>query len=98
VSDRRKTHRRKRGSFLRLLVWGLTAWALVSELRKPSGERQWHGHVAGFVPYDFRIPTFARVRSAVWEPEDEQLVKPNPFGVGWTLNLGRVVHLVRGGS
>jgi hypothetical protein len=50
---------------------------------------------AGFVPYDFRPPTVARVRSRVWNPDDPHLVQPHAFGVGWTLNVGRLVSLLR---
>jgi hypothetical protein len=76
------------------LVWvGLVVAAVVKELRTPSEERTWHGVVAGFVPYDFRVPTVARLRERVWAPE--HLLNPQPFGVGWTLNAGRAVSLVR---
>jgi len=67
----------------------------VKELRTPSEDRHWHGVVAGFVPYDFRAPTFARFKDRVWAPDSESLVNPQPFGVGWTVNVGRVVALVR---
>jgi hypothetical protein len=78
------------------LVWvGLVVAAVVKELRTPSEERTWHGVVAGFVPYDFRVPTVARLRERVWAPEDEHLLNPHPFGVGWTLNAGRAVSLVQ---
>jgi hypothetical protein len=66
----------------------------VKELRTPSEDRTWHGVVAGFVPYS-RVPTVARLRERVWAPEDEHLLNPQPFGVIWTLNAGRVVSLVR---
>jgi hypothetical protein len=65
------------------LVWvGLVAAAVVKELRTPSEERTRHGVVAGFVPYDFRVPTVARLRERVWAPEDEHLLNPHPFGSG----------------
>jgi len=83
---------------LRLVRVGLVAAAVVKELRTSSEERTWHGVVAGFVPYDFRVPTVARLRERVWAPEDEHLLSPQPFGVGWTLNAGRAVSVVRHGS
>jgi hypothetical protein len=92
------TMTRKRGGLgrlLRLAGWGLAAAALAQELRKPPRRRTWQGTVGGFVPYDFRFPTLERVRSAVWNPDDPSLLKPQPFGVGWTLNAGRVIELVR---
>src|SRR3954469_15383939 len=78
------------------LVWGgVVVGAVGEEVRSPSEERTWHGVVAGFVPYDFRVPTVARLRERVWAPEDEHLLNPHPFGVGWTLNAGRAVSLVQ---
>lgn len=70
--------------------------ALVKELRLPRGERTWHGSVAGLVPYDFRVPTAQRVRERVWAPDADRVFSPTVFGVGWTVNVGRVVALVRG--
>jgi hypothetical protein len=81
---------------IRLVGLGLTVWALVQELRKPKGERTWNGVVAGVVPYDFRVPTLARTRSRLWAPEDPRLITPQVFGVGWSLNAGRLVALLRG--
>jgi hypothetical protein len=69
--------------------------AVVKELRLPADQRTWHGKVADLVPYDFRFPTLARVRERMWAPESSQLVTPRAFGVGWTLNVGRVVAMVR---
>jgi uncharacterized protein DUF5808 len=70
--------------------------AVVKELRTPADQRTGHGTVAGFVPYDFRAPTPERVRDAVWAPDDPRILKPHAFGVGWTINLGRVVAVLRG--
>ena len=86
---------RRRG-LLRVLSLGLLAAALAQELRKPSDEREWHGRVAGVVPYDFRPPTPARVRARVWAPDDPRLLQPQVFGVGWSINVGRLVALLRG--
>ena len=71
------------------------AAALVTELRKPAAERTWHGTAAGLVPYDFRPPTPRRVRARLWDPEG-RLFTPHLFGVGWTLNLGRVFRWAAG--
>lgn len=79
---------------IRLITLALAAASVVKELRTPADQRTWHGTVAGFVPYDFRFPTLSRIRAAVWNPEG-RLISARAFGVGWTLNAGRVVHLVR---
>lgn len=64
--------------------------AVVRELRLPRIHRTWHGTLLGFVPYDFRRPTVARARHALWSPDDPHLLMPRVFGIGWTLNLGRL--------
>ena len=70
--------------------------AVAQELRKPKEARQWHGKVAWFVPYDFRIPTLGRIKSTLWAPENPSIIVPNVFGVGWTLNVGRLAYHLRG--
>ncbi|HEY4453688.1 MAG TPA: DUF5808 domain-containing protein [Pseudonocardiaceae bacterium] len=75
------------------VVAGLTAAAVITELRKPPEEREWHGKIANFVPYDLRPPTLAKVRDRVWDPENPNLIVPHAFGIGWTINLGRVYKL-----
>jgi hypothetical protein len=80
---------------LRLVGIGLLVAAVVKELRTPPAERTWHGVVIGFVPYDLRVPTYTRVRERMWTPDDPHLFAPQPFGVGWTVNVGRLVTLAR---
>jgi Family of unknown function (DUF5808) len=65
--------------------------ALISELRKPAGTRTWEGSIAGKIPYDLRRPTRARIRQRLWNPADRRLLVPTVFGVGWTINLGRLL-------
>ena len=79
---------------IRLITLALGVAAVVKELRKPAEERTWNG-VLGFVPYDFRVPTLARVKERMWDPEGAHLISPRVFVVGWTLNVGRLVELVR---
>ena len=79
---------------IRLVTVGLAVAAVVKELRTPAEKRQWHGSL-GFVPYDLRMPTVARVKERMWNPDDDRVISPRVFGVGWTVNLGRVVELVR---
>jgi hypothetical protein len=73
------------------LAVGLVAAAVRTELRKPAGKRTWHGTTLGFVPYDFRPPTFARARSRWWNPSDPRLLTPRTFGVGWDVNVARLL-------
>src|SRR6267143_3924379 len=71
----------------RTAVWVAFLGGLYHELKKPDAERTWHGKVAGVVPYDFRLPTFERLRAAYWNPESEQIFSERVFGVGWAGNL-----------
>jgi hypothetical protein len=81
-----------------VLLFVLLGAAVITELRKPPEERTWHGRLAGFVPYELRPPTMDRVRETYWAPEDAHLLKPPVWGVGWQLNVGRVVAMLRGGG
>lgn len=74
-----------------LLVAALVIAAVVQELRKPAGQRDWHGAVAGFVPYDFRPPTLGRFRQAWWNPQDQRVLTAIAFGVGWSINWARLL-------
>jgi uncharacterized protein DUF5808 len=97
MGSRRTTSGGRHGiqQVLRLVGVGLLVAAVVKELRTPAGERTWHGVVLGFVPYDLRVPTYARVRERLWAPDDPHLFAPQPFGVGWTVNVGRLVASAR---
>ena len=73
------TMRNKNSGVQRLAKWvaiGLTVAAVVQELRTPADEREWNGTVAGFVPYDFRMPTQDRVRERLWNPESPRVFSP----------------------
>ena len=67
-----RTIRRLR-RLVRLTVFGLVVAAVASELVKPEAERTWHGKVFGVVPYDFRPPTWQRIREAYWNPNSDRL-------------------------
>lgn len=79
----------------RLAGAGLVAAAVVKEMRTPAERRDWHGDLAGLVPYDLRPPTLDRLCERMWAPDNPSLIVPRVFGVGWTVNVGRVVQLVR---
>lgn len=97
----RKQRSRRRGKpdgvrqLITLVTIALAVAAVVKELRTPADQRTWNGKVAGVVPYDFRMPTVARFKERVWNPEGEHFVGPRVFGVGWTVNMGKVVAAAR---
>lgn len=72
---------------VRFATFGLVVAAVATELAKPADERTWEGRVLGLVPYDFRPPTWQRIRDAYWNPHSERLFSDRVFGVGWAVNL-----------
>ncbi len=88
-----RTLRRLR-RIVRFIAFALVAAAVATELAKPAPERKWHGKVGGVVPYDFRPPTWSRIRDAYWNPESDRLFSDRVFGVGWAVNLYRAKTLM----
>jgi hypothetical protein len=82
---------RRPARLLRIVTVALLGWAIVSELRKPKPDRAWHGTIARVLPYDLRPPTLARVRERWWNPDDDRVFTPHVFGVGWSINLSRLL-------
>jgi hypothetical protein len=80
---------------LKLVGIGLLIAALVDQLRRPRDDRTWEGTVAGFVPYDLRVPTLERAKSRWWNPDEHRLFVPQVFGVGWTMNFARLAQIAR---
>ncbi len=78
----------------RFTAFALVAAAVATELAKPAPERTWHGKVGGVVPYDFRPPTWQRIRDAYWNPQSDHLFSDRVFGVGWAVNLYRARRLM----
>jgi hypothetical protein len=79
---------------IRLAAFGLVVVAVATELAKPEAERTWQGRALGFVPYDFRPPTWKRIRDAYWNPASDSLFSDRVFGVGWAINLHRAKILL----
>lgn len=71
----------------------LLAGAMFNEYGKEPEKRSGHGTVADIVPYDFRLPTGERLRATFWNP-DGPLFASTVFGIGWTVNLGRLARLI----
>jgi hypothetical protein len=69
------------------VAFSLVVAAIATELAKPEDQRTWQGRVLGLVPYDFRPPTWERIRAAYWNPQSESLFSDRVFGVGWAVNL-----------
>ncbi len=61
---------------IQITLVALTAAAIVQELSKPKKERRWHGKVMGFIPYDFRLPTWERFKETYWNPYERHVLTP----------------------
>lgn len=89
------SEQRDTGGPARLVLMVVTVWLVVAAVRQqrrlPPEDRTWHGVVDVAVPYDLRPPTLSRLRHRVWAPEDPRLVVPQVFGVGWTVNVARLL-------
>jgi len=47
------------------------------------------------VPYDWRRPTLARVRSRWWNRNDRRVFTPKSFGWGWDVNFAELTRRLR---
>ncbi len=47
------------------------------------------------IPYDWRKPTAARVKSRWWNADDRRVFTPKAFGAGWDVNLLEVARRLR---
>ncbi len=79
------------------IVWSLVfmvlfGLALREQLRLPPEERTWYGRIAGRIPYDFRLPTAERLRATFWNKDTSQILVPQAFGIGWTINVYPLLH------
>jgi hypothetical protein len=79
---------------VRIAVLGVTLAAIYQEMSKPEQQRTWTGKVMGLIPYDFRPPTWARLREAYWNPSTSELFTPRPLGIGWAINFYRAKELL----
>jgi Family of unknown function (DUF5808) len=43
-------------------------------------------------PYDWRRPTWERVKQRMWNPSDPRLFTPRVYGWGWDLNFARLLR------
>jgi hypothetical protein len=52
-----------------------------------------HGELFGIIPYDFRVPDIRRAKRQMWDPQSTRILTPIMFGVGWSVNLGRLARI-----
>ena len=47
------------------------------------------------IPYDFRFPTWKRIKERCWNPKDKRIFVPKIFGWGWTINFYQLLKKLR---
>jgi hypothetical protein len=47
------------------------------------------------IPYDWRRPTWQRLRARIWNPDNPRLFVPRAFGWGYTINFAALLRRVR---
>ncbi|MBM4448868.1 MAG: hypothetical protein FJ015_06515 [Chloroflexi bacterium] len=80
---------------LQATIITLTLAAVCQELEKPEAERLWCGKIAGFVPYDLRLPTLERLKETYWNPYHSRIIVPEALGVGWAINFYALLERLR---
>jgi len=80
---------------LQVTAFSLALAAVCQEMEKPPEARKWHGKVAGFIPYDFRLPTVERLQESYWNPYQSRVFTPEVFGIGWAINFYAVLEYLR---
>ena len=68
----------------------LAGAAVAKELGKPEQDRTGQGRILG-LPYDFRRPSASRAKKEFWDPDNDSLLTPHSFGIGYGVNLARLV-------
>ncbi len=79
----------------RLLGVAVLIGIIYEEARKGPEDERWRGKSLGFVPYDLRPPSLARIREAYWNPDDSRLFPGKVAGIGWGVNFAALVDRVR---
>ena len=44
------------------------------------------------LPFDWRKPTKAKVKSRAWDPENPKLFVPKAYGWGYSINFARLLR------
>ena len=48
------------------------------------------------IPYDWRRPTWKRIRRTMWNPRSRRILVPKAFGWGWDINFAALWARLRG--
>ena len=48
------------------------------------------------IPYDWRRPTWKRIKRTMWNPRSRRILVPKAFGWGWDINFAALWARLRG--
>ena len=65
--------------------------AIWDQLQRARNERTWYGDIFG-IPYDLRMPTLQRLQETFWNRQEQRVIVPRAFGVGWDINFYPLLH------
>jgi hypothetical protein len=74
-----------------IISTALLTSAMIEQLRRPKETRTWYGNILG-IPYDFRRPTLEKLRKTFWNEKTSQILVPQAFGMGWSINFYPLLH------
>jgi hypothetical protein len=80
---------------VRLILVTVLAGIVYSEVRKVPGETRFQGKALGFVPYDIRPPSLAKIPSTYWNPHEPRIFTGRVSGIGWSINVAALVERIR---
>ena len=91
MAKRKKKQHPLRNVIVMIGIGTLMGLAIREQLQLPPAERTWQGSLFN-IPYDFRWPTIERLRAAFWNRETAQVLVPQAFGMGWTINFYPLIN------
>lgn len=91
MKRRKKRASRPSNIIIVMVALALLGMAIREQLQMPPEQRTWHGTIAG-IPYDFRMPTFDKLRATFWNKDTSRILVPHAFGMGWSINFYPLVH------
>ena len=80
---------------LQLAAVTVLVGVVYAEVRKGPSDVRFVGKSLGFIPYDLRLPTMARIRQAYWDPGDPRVFTGTVAGIGWSVNFAALAEKIR---
>jgi hypothetical protein len=79
----------------RLILLTVLAGIVYSEVRKVPGAPRFRGKALGFIPYDIRPPSLAKIPGTYWDPHEPRIFTGRVSGIGWSINFAALVERMK---